>query len=69
MNTCPTCSTAVLPEQPVRGAHLEHCHACGIAWLDFGQHRPHLYQQLDKQIARWEARCRQEFSAIQVRRA
>ncbi|MGE3725507.1 MAG: hypothetical protein AB7I41_08155 [Candidatus Sericytochromatia bacterium] len=69
MNTCPSCSSAVSQEPPIRGAHLEHCHSCGVAWLDFSQHRPHLYAQLDKQIARWEARCRQELSAFDARRA
>lgn len=62
MNTCPSCSAAVSQPQPIRGAHLEHCLACGTAWLDFSQHRPRLYEQLEKQITRWEARCRQELN-------
>ncbi len=69
MNTCPSCTSEISQEQPVRGVHLEHCHACGVAWLDFSQHRPHLYVQLEKQIARWEARCHREIGERNVRRA
>jgi Zn-finger nucleic acid-binding protein len=62
MNSCPSCLSALSQQQAVRGAHLEHCQACGVAWLDFSQHRPLLYAQLEKQVRRWEERCRRDMT-------
>ncbi|PIQ27700.1 hypothetical protein COW36_07340 [bacterium (Candidatus Blackallbacteria) CG17_big_fil_post_rev_8_21_14_2_50_48_46] len=59
-HTCPTCTTAFVREEKVRGAQIEHCEACGMMWLDFSIYRPRIYEQLEAQSQRWQARYQQE---------
>lgn len=56
MKTCFVC----LPTEPKLQKEIEvdYCMICGIFYLNFGERRPRLYQQLETQTRRWEKRLK-----------
>ena len=52
MNTCFVCQPTENKRQ--NGIEVDYCMICGIFYVNFGEHRPRLYTQLEHQTRRWK---------------